>query len=106
MRLLMAALLFGLLWPAPSQAHQKSVSYSKWTLLDDGAIAELRVRMLELTSIPTAGDSDASFERLSVLSYLQSRISLASADGPCSAVPSSATWLSAERGWVWRLAML
>ena len=106
MRLLMAALLFGLLWPAPSQAHQKSVSYSKWTLLDDGAIAELRVRMLELTSIPTAGDSDASFERLSVLSYLQSRISLASADGPCSAVPSSATWLSAERGWVrveWRV---
>ena len=105
MRLLVPALLFGLLLPASAQAHQKSVSYSKWTLLQDGAIAELRVRMLELTSIPTAADADASFDRSSVLSYLQSRLSLGTEGGPCEPIPSSATWLPAERGWIrieWR----
>lgn len=106
MRLLVPALLFGLLLPASSQAHQKSVSYSKWTLLGDGAIAELRVRMLELTSIPAAADADAPFDRSSVLSYLQSRLSLGTETGPCEPIPSSATWLPAERGWIrleWRV---
>jgi hypothetical protein len=108
MRRLLPRLLFGLflLLPAPSQAHQKSVSYSKWTVLQDGAIAELRVRMLELTSIPTAADADASSDRSSVLLYLQSRLTLATEGGPCQAIPSSATWLPAERGWTrvdWRV---
>ena len=37
MRLLAPLLLVGLLLPAPSRAHQKSMSYSKWTLTDDGS---------------------------------------------------------------------
>jgi hypothetical protein len=92
------ALVLALLVPASVLAHQKSVSYSKWTLIEDGAIAEVRVGWRELTSLP--------FDRSSVLPYLQSRLTLESDAGPCEAVPSSTTWLPAERGWLrveWRV---
>jgi hypothetical protein len=106
-RLTLTALLLGLLIPTSVLAHQKSVSYSKWTLLDDGAIAEVRVRWLELTSIPLANDTaNAPVDRSSVLPYLQTRLSLQADAGPCEAIPSSTTWLPAERGWVrveWRV---
>ena len=36
--------VLALMVPASAAAHQKSVSYSKWTLLDDGAVAQARVR--------------------------------------------------------------
>ncbi len=102
-----AALLVGLLIPASALAHQKSVSYSKWTLLDGGAIAEVKVRWLELTSVPFASEqTDGPFDRAAVRSYLQSHLVLESDGGPCEAMPSSATWLPAERGWVrleWRV---
>jgi hypothetical protein len=97
-RLAAPALVLALLVPASVLAHQKSVSYSKWTLIEDGAIAEVRVGWRELTSLP--------FDRSSVLPYLQSRLTLESDAGPCEAVPSSATWLPAERGWLrveWRV---
>jgi hypothetical protein len=89
----------------PARAHQKSVSYSKWTLLDDGAIAEVKVRWLELTSLPVAS-ADATVDRSSALPYLQTSLSLETDTGQCEAIPSSATWLPAERGWVrveWRV---
>ena len=104
-RLALGALLLGLLVSTPARAHQKSVSYSKWTLLDDGAIAEVKVRWLELTSLPAAS-TDADVDRSSALPYLQTSLSLQSSTGPCEAIPSSATWLPAERGWVrveWRV---
>ena len=67
-RLAVPALLLGLLIPASALAHQKSVSYSKWTLVDDGAIAEVRVRWLELTSLPAVRDATAEvYERSGVL---------------------------------------
>ena len=101
------ALLLVLAVPASALAHQKSVSYSKWTLVEDGAIAEVRVRWLELTSLPIIRDAaDAPFDRSSVLPYLQSRLTLESDAGPCQAIPSSTTWLPAERGWLrveWRV---
>jgi hypothetical protein len=103
----MPALFLALLIPTFALAHQKSVSYSKWTLLEDGAIAEVRVRWLELTSLPVIRDSaDALSDRSSVLPYLQANLSLETEAGPCEAIPSSATWLPAERGWIrveWRL---
>jgi hypothetical protein len=103
----MPALFLALLIPTFALAHQKSVSYSKWTLLEDGAIAEVRVRWLELTSLPIIRDSaDALSDRSSVLPYLQANLSLETEAGPCEAIPSSATWLPAERGWIrveWRL---
>jgi hypothetical protein len=101
------ALLLGLLISASAHAHQKSVSYSKWTLLEDGAIAEVKVRWLELTSLPLAQDATlASYERSGALPYLQAKLSLESDAGPCKAIPSSTTWLPAERGWLrveWRV---
>ena len=103
----MLALLLVLAVPASALAHQKSVSYSKWTLVEDGAIAEVRVRWLELTSLPIIRDAAAApFDRSSVLPYLQSRLTLESDAGPCQAIPSSTTWLPAERGWLrveWRV---
>ena len=106
-RLTVAVLLLGSLISTSALAHQKSVSYSKWTLLDDGAIAEARVRWLELTSLPIASDAAGEpFDQSSVLPYLQTRLFLESDAGPCEAIPSSTTWLSAERGWVrveWRV---
>jgi len=106
-RLALPALLLGLLIPASTLAHQKSVSYSKWTLVDDGAIAEVKVRWLELTSLPVVRDATpGSYERSGVLPYLQTKLFLESEAGPCEAVPSSTTWLPAERGWLrveWRV---
>ncbi|KPK16043.1 MAG: hypothetical protein AMJ62_07085 [Myxococcales bacterium SG8_38] len=107
MRLCLLAVLLGLCFPASSRAHQKSVSYSKWTLVEGGAIAEARVRWLELTSLPLFGDEAGTpFDRSDVLSYLQTTLTLESNGGACEAVPSSATWLPAEPGWArveWRV---
>ena len=106
-RLAVPALLLGLLIPASALAHQKSVSYSKWTLVDGGAIAEVRVRWLELTSLPLARDATPdAHERSGALPYLQTKLSLESDAGPCEAIPSSTTWLPAKRGWLrveWRV---
>ena len=106
-RLALPALLLGLLIPASALAHQKSVSYSKWTLVDDGAIAEVKVRWLELTSLRVVQDATpGAYERSGVLPYLQTKLFLESEAGPCEAVPSSTTWLPAERGWLrveWRV---
>jgi hypothetical protein len=105
-RLALMALFASALFSTAALAHQKSVSYSKWTLLDGGAIAEVKVRWLELTSLPAANDTDAPVDRTSAVPYLQSRLSLTTDAGPCEAIPSSTTWLPAERGWVrveWRV---
>ena len=106
-RLALALLFASALLPATSRAHQKSVSYSKWTLIDGGAVAQLRVRWFELTSLPDAADpANGGLRRASVLSYVQSRLVLGTASGPCDPISSSATWLPAEQGWArleWRV---
>lgn len=108
MRIGQLAVLVGLLVPASAAAHQKSVSYSKWTLVADGAVVEAKVRWLELTSLPgTLGERDAPFEREQVLSYLQEHLYLDTESGPCVAKPASEVWLPAEQGWFrveWRVS--
>lgn len=107
MRLSLLLLLLSLAWPASSRAHQRSVSYSKWTLLDDGAIAEVRVRWLELTSLPFfGGEGDTPFDERKAAAYLAQRLTLESEAGPCEPVASSVAWLPAEPGWArveWRV---
>ena len=74
-RIAFSATLLGLLMASSAHAHQKSVSYSKWTLLEQGGIAEVRVRWLELTSLPSFQDGgDAPFVAASILPYLKSRL--------------------------------
>jgi hydrogenase/urease accessory protein HupE len=106
-RFLAPALLVVLSIPASSHAHQKSVSYSKWTLVEGGAIAEVRVRWLELTSLPEARQrATPAFDESLVLPYLQTRLVLEAEGRPCEVIPSSGTWLPAERGWLrveWRV---
>jgi len=106
-RLAVGTLVLGLLIPTLALAHQKSVSYSKWTLLEDGAIAEVKVRWLELTSLPIDREAAESVsDRSSVLSYLQTRLFVEADSGACKPMPSSAVWLPAERGWLrveWRV---
>lgn len=102
MRALLVALLGVLMLPASADAHQKSVSYSKWTLVDDGAVAEVKVRWLELTSLPeVAAAAEGPFELSPVLPYLQERLSLHTEAGPCEAKAASGIRLPAEQGW-WR----
>lgn len=106
-RILLALVLLGLCLPASSHAHQKSMSYSKWELIDDDAIAQVRVRWLELTSLPFFDDEGgAPFDRDEVASYLQRSLTLESEAGPCEPLASSVTWLPAEPGWArveWRV---
>ena len=92
--------------PALAFAHQKSVSYSTWTLLGDGALVQAKVRWLELTSLPMAGGTDAPLDRAEVLDYLQSKLTLESEDQPCAPAAQAGNWLPADRGWArveWRV---
>jgi hypothetical protein len=107
MHALFFALVLGLLMPTSAAAHQKSVSYSKWTLVDGGAIAEVRVRWFELTALPSFAEAGGrAFDLEQVLPYLQERLSLHTEAGRCEANPASAIRLPAEEGWLraeWRV---
>ena len=97
------------LWAAPASvsAHQKSVSYSKWTLLDGGAVAQVKVSWFDLTSLPVVQDAvDTPFEPATVLPYLQNHLLLETEDGPCEPIEASGALLPSERGWMrveWRV---
>lgn len=101
MRAIVPALVFlALALPRPSSAHQKSVSYSKWTLVGQGAVVEARVRWLEVTSIEGAIATDEQFRRGVVLSYLQERLTLQTKAGACAPKRGSEAWLPSARGWL------
>jgi len=105
------ALALSLAWvslPSSALAHQKSVSYSSWTLVDDEtAVAQAKVSWLDLTSVAeltAAGQSD--FDPALVGDYVASHLFLESSEGPCVA-QGDATSLPSERGWArveWRVA--
>lgn len=107
MPVLLVALLVALLTTAPAKAHQKSVSYSKWSIVEGGAVAEVKVRWLELTSLPEVAEAaEGPFELALVLPYLQERLSLHTEAGPCEPSAASAVRLPAEQGWLrveWRV---
>ena len=107
MRAASLALLVAALVPASAAAHQKSVSYSKWTLVDGGAIADVRVRWLELTSLPEVSEAtDAPFEIEHALPYLGARLTLQTEAGPCEPDAANAVRLPAAEGWLrveWRV---
>ena len=107
MRAFALVVVTALLVPAAAGAHQKSVSYSKWTLVDGGAVAQVRVRWLELTSLAeVATPRDAPFEASSVLPYLWNRLTLETAMGSCEVDERSAVRLPSEQGWLraeWRV---
>ncbi len=107
MRWLVLAMLGSFLFSSSAEAHQKSISYSKWTLVNGGAVAEVRVRLLELTSLPVAAEAPgAAFEPGQVLPYLQQHLVLRSAGESCQPEPASAIRLPAEPGWLrmeWRV---
>lgn len=86
--------------PRPASAHQKSVSYSKWTLVDHGAVAEVRVRWLEVTSIEGTIATDEKLRRSVVLSYLQDRLTLETEAGVCTPKRGSEVWLPSTQGWL------
>jgi hypothetical protein len=107
MRWLLLGVVAAVLFPSSAQAHQKSISYSKWTLVDGGAVAELKVRWLELTSLPAARDAPgAAFDSKWVIPYLQEHLVLWSEADVCQPEPASAIRLPAEPGWLrieWRV---
>ena len=93
--------------PGAASAHQKSISYSKWTLVEGGAVAQVRVRWLEVTSVPDAlGSQAAELDRARLLDYLQTRLTLRTESGVCAPRPGSDVWLPTESGWLrveWRV---
>ena len=93
--------------PAGVAAHQKSVSYSKWTLLDGGAVAQVKVSWFDLTSLPLVqGAVDTPVEPATVIPYLQNHLLLETHEGPCEPIRTSGSLLPSERGWMrveWRV---
>ncbi|MGB5812108.1 MAG: HupE/UreJ family protein [Polyangiales bacterium] len=93
--------------PTPASAHQKSVSYSKWAPLDDGATAQVKVSWFDLTSLPEAQALDNGKPDSSVfLPYLERHLTLHTSSGACAPVDGSAEILPSERGWLrveWRV---
>ena len=93
--------------PAEAAAHQKSVSYSKWTLLDGGAVAQVKVSWFDLTSLPVVQDGvDTPVDPGAVIPYLQDHLLLDTDDGPCEPIRTSGALLPSARGWMrveWRV---
>lgn len=93
--------------PSETAAHQKSVSYSKWTLLDAGAVAQVKISWLDLTSLPLVRDADDTpVQPATVFHYLQNHLLLETNDGPCEPIEASSALLPSERGWMrveWRV---
>lgn len=93
--------------PSQAAAHQKSVSYSKWTLLDDGALVQAKVSWFDLTSLPVVQDArDTPIEPATVIPYLEDHLLLLTSDGPCEPIAASSAVLRSERGWLrveWRV---
>jgi len=93
--------------PSGAAAHQKSVSYSKWTLLDGGALAQVKVSWLDLTSLRRLQDAaEPPVEPTTVFRYLQNHLFLETDDRPCEPIEASGALLPAERGWMrveWRV---
>lgn len=93
--------------PAGASAHQKSVSYSKWTLLDGGAVAQVKVSWFDLTSLPLVQDEVGTpVDPATVIPYLQNHLLLETNEGPCEPIRTSGSLLPSERGWMrveWRV---
>ncbi len=90
--------------PSQTAAHQKSVSYSKWTLLDGGALVQVKVSWLDLTSLPLGRDAADAGEvpvgPAAVSRYLQEHLLLETEDRPCAPIEASGAVLPSERGWM------
>ncbi|MEM7137040.1 MAG: HupE/UreJ family protein [Myxococcota bacterium] len=100
--------LLCLVFAAPAAAHQKSVSYSKWTPFAEGALVQAKVSWFDLTSLPEArGVRAGGFDSLTFIAYLQEHLRLGTDQGPCEVVDATSTVLPAERGWMrveWRVS--
>ena len=92
---------------ATASAHQKSVSYSKWTLSEGGATAQVKVSWLDLTSLPPSQESEGpSLDASATTRYLEQHLQLHTAAGACAPVEGSGVVLPSERGWTrveWRV---
>ncbi|MGI9591602.1 MAG: HupE/UreJ family protein, partial [Myxococcota bacterium] len=93
-----------LLLATSAEAHRRSLSYSTWTLLPDGARIHARVSQLDLSRLGlaylTSGGPDDP-----VAAYLASRLGMTAGDAAC-APTAMPTPREAPEGWavyVWRV---
>lgn len=94
----MRACVFALtaaLYAAPAAAHTRSTSYSRWTLTDDGATAEARVALVDLTRLGPL-ESVATDEALA--RTLPNAIAMARGGVACAVVNGSARRVSSDAG--------
>lgn len=102
----LAVVLGVLLVPGLASAHQKSVSYSKWTLDDQGGTVQAKVSWFDLTSLEEAQEAVEGFDPDTFASYLEDHLTLSADAGACEPVEGSQQILPAERGWLraeWRV---
>ncbi len=92
--------LAALLAAGPARAHDRSVSYSTWTLEPDGALVTARLAALEATRLPWPPGDPA---RLG--DYLTTHLRLLAGDLPCSpaAPPRSLDTAAGEITLEWRV---
>lgn len=86
--------------PGLALAHQKSVSYSKWMLDDDGGTVQAKVSWFDLTSLPQAKDASFGSDSGAFVDYLEKNLRLFGSDQPCEPIAGSRHILPSERGWL------
>jgi hypothetical protein len=82
--------------------HERSISYSSWTLGGGEATVRLRLSLLDLTRLGPLGRE----EEPGLASYLMRSLTLAAGSAACAPAPSSFRELAAEAGWLvreWRI---
>jgi hypothetical protein len=100
---LIVVLLLGVLWPALAAAHARPLSYSFWTIRDNGADIELQIATAELAAL--GFDTTFSEGRDSAGRFVQSQLVLRVGSAPC--VPTGpAAYAVEDPPWtVWRFAV-
>ncbi len=81
--------------PAPARAHDRSVSYARAALRDDGAALSVRLSALDVNALAAAGLRDPA----TLAGHLTDSLVLGSAAGDCALRPGSFVELEAPVGW-------
>jgi hypothetical protein len=83
-------------WPPAARGHARSVSYSTWTLMPDGANVRVRISLLELSRLGVVNDGVADPRRVS--KYLGENL-LHLVDGEACPVRGAPREIAASEGW-------
>jgi hypothetical protein len=94
--LVSAAMVLAIIQPRTANAHGRSVSYSNWSLREDGgASVRLRVSLVDLGALKQFKSDESGLP-----AYLRDSLTLAGPAGACAPNPGTFHNLTAKRGWM------